>query len=145
MQSTAFLKKDIFKHIQKWFSCFFWAQCRENLEKFMFCLIIANKVVRVACAPGICCIVLCLLLFYSWNQIIMFISTAATVLGKGGKNNNKVFVKQTRWPSASWTFPKINEFISWEADTENRCSQRNHHALFFLLQCAHMKYFFFSF
>ena len=28
---------------------------------------------------------------------------------------------ETCWPSASWTFPQINEFISWEADTENRC------------------------
>lgn len=117
-----------------WFSCSLWAQSREYMEKFMFCWINANKIFSLSCAADVCCCI-------SDCFIHMFNSTAAPALREGGKqNNNKVSLKQTWWPSASWTFPKINEFFSWEAGTENRCSQRN--ALFSCFTCAHMKYFF---
>lgn len=115
-----------------WLSCSLWAQSRENMEKFMFCSINANKIFSLSCVADVCCCI-------SDCFIHRFNSTAAPALRKGGKqNNNKVSLKQTWWPSASWTFPKINEFFSWEADTENRCSQRN--ALFFPLllhMCSH--------
>lgn len=122
------------KQIQEWFPCVFWAQSREKREKWCSVLFIQIKQ-HVSLKPA----------FIHKFKLRLDIHAIRVKLQFWRKKKKITTTtrspwKQTWWPSASWTFPKINEFISWEAGTGNRCSQRNAGSTFFLLQCAHMKH-----